>query len=94
MYVQYMYMYTCAYIYMRGLILSLFWKGFTEKGAIASMIVGFLGVLFFKFVMPTIGWVGIYFDKIAELAPALLLGILTGYLVSKMYLFVSCYGPW
>jgi len=49
------------------------------------MIVGFLGVLFFKFVMPTIGWVGIYFDKIAELAPALLLGILTGYLVSKMY---------
>jgi len=67
------------------IILSLFWKGFTEKGAIASMIVGFLGVLFFKFVMPTIGWVGIYFDKIAELAPALLLGILTGYLVSKMY---------
>ena len=49
------------------------------------MIVGFLGVLFFKFVIPTIGWVGIYFDKIAELAPALLLGILTGYLVSKMY---------
>ena len=29
------------------IILSLFWKGFTEKGAISSMIVGFLAVLFF-----------------------------------------------
>ena len=64
------------------IILSLFWKGFTEKGAISSMIVGFLGVLFFKFVMPKFDSVGIYFDKVAELAPALLLGLLTGYIVS------------
>ena len=67
------------------IILSLFWKGFTEKGAIASMIVGFLGVLFFKFIMPDIGWFGIYFDKIAELAPALILGLLTGYIVSILF---------
>ena len=67
------------------IILSLFWKGFTEKGAIASMIVGFLGVLFFKFIMPTVEHIGIYFDKIAELAPALLLGLITGYIVSKLY---------
>ena len=67
------------------IILSLFWKGFTEKGAIASMIVGFLGVLFFKFIMPKVEHIGIYFDKIAELAPALLLGLITGYIVSKLY---------
>ena len=67
------------------IILSLFWKGFTEKGAIASMIVGFLGVLFFKFIMPTVEHIGIYFDKTAELAPALLLGLITGYIVSKLY---------
>ena len=67
------------------IILSLFWKGFTEKGAISSMIVGFLAVLFFKFIMPKVEYIGIYFDKIAELAPALLLGLLTGYIVSKIY---------
>ncbi len=67
------------------IILSLFWKGFTEKGAISSMIVGFLGVLFFKFIMPKVDYIGIYFEKIAELAPALLLGLITGYVVSKLY---------
>jgi sodium/proline symporter len=36
------------------IILSLFWSGFTEKGAIASMISGFLSVPFFKFIVPTI----------------------------------------
>ena len=49
------------------------------------MIVGFLAVLFFKFIMPKVEYIGIYFDKIAELAPALLLGLLTGYIVSKIY---------
>jgi hypothetical protein len=49
------------------------------------MISGFLGVLFFKFIMPRLGGIGIYFDKIAELAPALLIGLLSGYLVSKLF---------
>ena len=35
--------------------------------------------------MPTLEHIGIYFDKIAELAPALLLGLITGYIVSKLY---------
>lgn len=67
------------------IILSLFWKGLSEKGAIASMIVGFLGVLIFKFIVPSIEPYGIYFNNIAELAPALLLGLLTGYVFSILY---------
>ena len=67
------------------IILSLFWKGLSEKGAIASMIVGFLGVLIFKFIVPSIEPYGIYFNNIAELAPALLLGLLTGYIFSILY---------
>ena len=67
------------------IILALFWKGFTEKRAIAAMTSGFLGVLFFKFIMPRLDGIGIYFDKIAELAPALLIGLFSGYLVSKLF---------
>ena len=67
------------------IILSLCWKGLSEKGAIASMIVGFLGVLIFKFIVPSIEPYGIYFNNIAELAPALLLGLLTGYIFSILY---------
>ena len=67
------------------IILALFWKGFSEKGAIAAMVSGFLGVLVFKFFMPGLDGIGIYFDKIAELAPALLIGLLSGYLVSKLF---------
>ncbi len=66
-----------------SIILSLFWKGFTELGAIASMIVGFLSIPFFKFVMPSLDDVGIYFDRMAELGPSFVMGLLTGYLVSK-----------
>jgi sodium/proline symporter len=67
------------------IILALFWKRFTEKGAMAAIISGFLGVLFFKFIMPRLDGIGIYFDKIAKLARALLIGLLSGYLVSKLF---------
>lgn len=67
------------------IILSLFWKGFTEKGAIASMIAGFLSIPFFKFVMPAIDGIGIYFDKMAELGPSFAVGLIVGYLVSKIF---------
>ena len=66
------------------MILSLFWKEYNEKGAIASMIVGFLAVPFFKFVMPSIPDIGVYFDLIAELGPSFLLSMLAGYLVTKL----------
>ncbi len=67
------------------IILALFWKDFSERGAIAAMISGFFGVLVFKFIMPRLEGIGIYFDKIAELAPAMLIGFLSGYLVSKFF---------
>jgi len=65
------------------MILSLFWKGYTERGAMASMIVGFLCIPFFKFIVPNIASIGIYFEKIAELGPSFACSMLAGYLVSK-----------
>jgi sodium/proline symporter len=64
------------------IILSLFWKGYTEKGAIASMISGFLSIPVFKFILPSLPEVGIYFDRMAELGPSFIVGLLAGYLVS------------
>lgn len=66
------------------MILSLFWKGYNEKGAIASMLSGFLCVPIFKFIFPAIPDHGIYFQNIAELFPSFLISILLGVLVSKM----------
>ncbi len=68
-----------------AIILSLFWKGLTEKGALAAMIAGFLSVPFFKFVAPTLPSVGIYFDKVAELGPSFAVGLLVGYGVSRLF---------
>jgi sodium/proline symporter len=65
------------------IILSLFWKGYTEKGAIASMITGFLCIPIFEFVVPLIPEVGIYFTQVAELLPSFLLAMVAGYIVSK-----------
>ncbi|MEJ2113319.1 MAG: sodium/proline symporter [Flavobacteriaceae bacterium] len=64
------------------IILSLFWKGFNEKGAIASMIAGFLSVPIFKFGISSIEGIGIYFEKVGELGPSFLLAMTVGYLVS------------
>ncbi len=60
------------------IILSIFWKDFSEKGAIASMITGFLAVPLFKFGFTAIDTVGIYFEKLGELGPAFLLAAIVG----------------
>jgi sodium/proline symporter len=60
------------------IILSIFWKNFSEKGAIASMVTGFLAVPIFKFGFTALDSVGIYFDKLGELAPAFLLAAVVG----------------
>jgi len=52
------------------IILSLFWKGYSEKGAIASMITGFISVIAFKFFIPQIESVGAYFVELDVLAPS------------------------
>jgi Na+/proline symporter len=66
------------------MILSLFWKGYTEKGAIASMITGFLCIPVFKFGMTGIPGIGIYFDKMDVMLPSFLLAMLAGYIFSKI----------
>ncbi|MCZ6594200.1 MAG: sodium/proline symporter [Bacteroidetes bacterium] len=67
------------------IILSLFWKGYTEKGAIASMISGFLCVPLFKFVFQELDSVGEYFVKLDVLAPSFAIALFMGWMVSKFF---------
>ncbi len=67
------------------IILSLFWKGYTEKGAIASMISGFLCVPLFKFVFQELDSVGEYFIKLDVLAPSFAIALFMGWMVSKFF---------
>lgn len=67
------------------IILSLFWKGYSEQGAIASMLTGFLCVPLFKFVFQKLDTVGIYFEKLDVLAPSFLIAMIVGWIVSKIY---------
>ena len=66
------------------IILSLFWDGYTENGAIASMITGFLCVPIFKFIIPAIDGIGIYFDKLDVMLPSVLLAVIAGVATSKV----------
>jgi len=67
------------------IILSLFWKGYSEKGAIASMISGFLCVPLFKFVFQEMETIGVYFEKLDVLAPSFLIAMTVGVIASKIY---------
>lgn len=67
------------------IILALFWKNYTEKGAIASMISGFISVPIFKFVVIKMEHVGPYFEKIDVLGPSFLIAIVFGVVFSKLY---------
>jgi sodium/proline symporter len=67
------------------MILALFWKGYSEKGAIASMIVGFLAIPFFKFFVQELEGVGKYFERLDVLLPSFLLAMIAGWIFSKIY---------
>jgi len=67
------------------IILSLFWKGYNQRGAIASMVTGFLSVPFFKFVAVTIPYVGPYFKTLKELPPSFFLALIAGVIAARMY---------
>lgn len=67
------------------IILSLFWKGYSEQGAIASMITGFLSVPLFKFVIHDLDNVGIYFEKMDVLFPSFVLSMIAGWIFSQIY---------
>jgi sodium/proline symporter len=66
-------------------ILSLFWKGYSEKGAIASMFTGFISVILFNFVFKKMPDVGEYFVALDVLAPSFAMAMLVGFVVSKIY---------
>ncbi len=68
-----------------AMILSLFWSRYTQRGAITSIIVGFLSVPVFKFVLPAIDGIGVYFAQIAELGPSFALSLLAGIIVSRLW---------
>ncbi len=67
------------------IILSLFWKSYSEAGAIASMVSGFLCVPLFKFVVQELDGIGIYFEKLDVLAPSFAISMMFGWLFTKLY---------
>lgn len=66
------------------IILSLFWKGYSEKGAIASMITGFVSVILCKFVFANMDGFGPYLKELDVLGPSFALAMLAGWIVSKI----------
>lgn len=67
------------------IILSIFWKGLSEQGAIAAMISGFLCVPFFKFYVQSLDSVGEYFMALDVLAPSFLISMICAWIFSKLY---------
>ncbi|WP_019038284.1 sodium/proline symporter [Psychroflexus tropicus] len=67
------------------IILSLFWKAYSEAGAIASMISGFLSVAVVKFVLQESKTLGVYFEKIDVLLPSFLIALGFGWLFTKLF---------
>lgn len=66
------------------IIMSLFWQGLTEKGAISAMVAGFLSVPIFKFVVAELPKVGPYFEKLDVMAPSFVVAFIVGIVVSKI----------
>ena len=64
------------------IILSIFWNDYTEKGAIATMVTGFLCIPFFKFVVPNISTLEPYINKLDVMLPSVLLAMLAGWATS------------
>ena len=67
------------------IILSLFWKGLSEKGAIAAMIAGFLSVGVFKFIIQPMDGIGEYFVQLDVLGPSFAIGMIVAFVFSKLY---------
>jgi len=67
------------------IILTLFWDKYSEKGAIASMVSGFISVIIFKFVFQKMDNIGQYFVALDVLAPSFLIAMIFGWIFSKLY---------
>ncbi len=66
------------------IILSLFWSRFNVRGALASMVTGFLCVPLFKFAVPQIPVWGPLISRVEELAPSMLLALTAGVIVTTL----------
>ncbi|MEM8946904.1 MAG: sodium/proline symporter [Planctomycetota bacterium] len=66
------------------IILSLLWPRYNVAGAIASLLVGMLGVPLFKFIVPELGEVGATIAKVEELAPSFALSLLAGVVATRL----------
>jgi sodium/proline symporter len=64
------------------IILSLFWRGFTRRGALVAMVTGFVAVPVFTFVVPKLGAFGEIIGEFSELPPSVVLSMLAGVLGS------------
>lgn len=64
------------------IILALFWPRYGVRGALASMVTGFLGVPLFKFVVPGIPVWGPMISRLEELGPAFALALAVGVLAT------------
>ena len=67
------------------IILSLFWPGFTERAAIASMVTGFLMTIISKFVLQELETVGSYFVALETMPPSFISALLVGYIVAILW---------
>jgi sodium/proline symporter len=67
------------------IIYSLFWPSYSEKGALASMISGFLSVPFFKFVVQPMESIGPYFEALDVMAPSFAVAFIFGFIFTKLY---------
>ncbi len=67
------------------IILSIFWKGYSEIGAITSMVTGFGSVILLKFVFANLEGIGPYLQELDVLAPAFALAMITGFIASKAF---------
>ena len=65
------------------IILSLFWRGMTARGALAAMLAGFVSVPVFKFAVPALPGIGPVVAELRELTPAFLVSLGVGWLVSR-----------
>ncbi|MEJ6575158.1 MAG: sodium/proline symporter, partial [Emcibacteraceae bacterium] len=73
-----------AAVFCPMVIMSLFWRGFTARGAIAAMIAGFMMTILAKFVFSEIDVIGPYFVAMETMPPAFLFSFIIGYIVSIM----------
>lgn len=67
------------------IILSLFWSGYTERAAIASMVTGFLMTIISKFILQEFETVGPYFVALETMPPSFLSALIVGYVVAVIW---------